>query len=196
MLGFPDRWVWDSWPVDDGAAHHLFYLQAARHGHPDGRHARASVGHAVSRDHTMPANPPPRSDPRTGSAAIIVPSMVRPVATTALGALEDRTATALAGFHFHLVKPVAMDVCLNTSTQLPHGQICQPYSLHLGLTWMGVEFFGVNLGGESRTILQDLPKKPAIEWPAQQNAAAPAGGHAHHDPAPPAREPGLRVRIK
>lgn len=28
------------------------------------------------------------------------------VATTALGSLEDRTATALAGFHFHLVKPV------------------------------------------------------------------------------------------
>lgn len=28
------------------------------------------------------------------------------VATTALGALEDRTATALAGFHFHLIKPI------------------------------------------------------------------------------------------
>jgi hypothetical protein len=95
------------------------------------------------------------------------------------------------------LKPVAMDVCLNTSTQLPTGQICQPYSMHLGMTWMGVEFFGLNLGGESRTILQDLPKKPAIDWPAQQNAAAPAAGHAHHhDPAPPAREPGLRVRIK
>lgn len=31
------------------------------------------------------------------------------VATTALGALEDRTATALAGFHFHLVKPVSVE---------------------------------------------------------------------------------------
>ena len=28
------------------------------------------------------------------------------VATTALGSLEDRTETALAGFHFHLVKPI------------------------------------------------------------------------------------------
>jgi CheY-like chemotaxis protein len=28
------------------------------------------------------------------------------VAVTAFGALEDRTATALAGFHFHLVKPI------------------------------------------------------------------------------------------
>lgn len=94
------------------------------------------------------------------------------------------------------LKPVAMDVCLNTSTQLPQGQICQPFSLHLGMTWMGVEFFGLNLGGESRTIMQDLPKKPAIDWPAQQNAA-PAGEHAHHQsPASPARERGLRVRIK
>jgi CheY-like chemotaxis protein len=30
------------------------------------------------------------------------------VATTALGGLEDRTATALAGFHFHLIKPIDM----------------------------------------------------------------------------------------
>jgi CheY-like chemotaxis protein len=28
------------------------------------------------------------------------------VATTALGDLEDRTRTALAGFHYHLTKPV------------------------------------------------------------------------------------------
>jgi CheY-like chemotaxis protein len=31
------------------------------------------------------------------------------VAATALGAVEERTLTALAGFHFHLVKPVAGD---------------------------------------------------------------------------------------
>ena len=94
------------------------------------------------------------------------------------------------------LKPVAMDVCLNTSTQLPHGQISNPFSLHLGLTWMGVEFFGLNLGGESRTILQDLPKKPSIDWPAQQNAG-PSGGHGHHHDTPPAaRDHGLRVRIK
>jgi CheY-like chemotaxis protein len=28
------------------------------------------------------------------------------VATTALGSLEDQTATALVGFHFHLLKPI------------------------------------------------------------------------------------------
>jgi hypothetical protein len=94
------------------------------------------------------------------------------------------------------LKPVAMDVCLNTSTQLPHGQISNPFSLHLGMTWMGVEFFGLNLGGESRTVMQDLPKKPSIDWPAQQNAA-PSGGHGHHHGTAPATgDRGLRVRIK
>jgi hypothetical protein len=90
------------------------------------------------------------------------------------------------------LKPVALDVCLNTSSKLPHGQIHQPFSYHLGLTWMGVEFFGVNFGGESRMILQDLPKKPAVEWPAQQNAA-PSEPSAV---SPAAGERGLRVRIK
>jgi CheY-like chemotaxis protein len=37
---------------------------------------------------------------RAGRRPILV------VATTALGSLEDRTRTALAGFHYHLVKPI------------------------------------------------------------------------------------------
>lgn len=31
------------------------------------------------------------------------------VATTALSSLEDRTETALSGFHFHLVKPISLE---------------------------------------------------------------------------------------
>jgi hypothetical protein len=97
------------------------------------------------------------------------------------------------------LKPVALDVCLNTSAKLPQGQICQPFSYHVGLTWFGVELFGVNFGGESRMVMQDLPKKPAVEWPAQQQAPSPA---PHHDAASPERafraagERGLRVRVK
>ena len=30
MLRLEDRWVWDSWVVDDGERYHLFYLQAPR----------------------------------------------------------------------------------------------------------------------------------------------------------------------
>jgi hypothetical protein len=97
------------------------------------------------------------------------------------------------------LKPVVMDLCLNTSSALPQGQICQPFNFHLGLTWFGMEFFGLNFGGESRTVLQDLPKRAAVEWPAQQNAT-PASA-PHQSPAtatPPSSSSGggLRVRIK
>ena len=95
------------------------------------------------------------------------------------------------------LKPVALDVCLNTSTKLPQGQICQPFSYHVGLTLFGVEYFGVNFGGESRIVMQDLPKKPAVDWPAQQNAA-PEPSHApmRDRSVPGASDRGLRVRIK
>lgn len=104
------------------------------------------------------------------------------------------------------LKPVALDVCLKTSSELPQGQICQPFSFHLGVTWFGMETFGLNFGGESRIVMQDLPKKPAIDWPAQQNAAAHDHHHnPQHDPhggataAPSSgggQNRGLRVRIK
>jgi hypothetical protein len=108
------------------------------------------------------------------------------------------------------LKPVALDVCLKSATTLPQGQICQPFSFHLGFTWFGMETFGVNFGGETRTVFQDLPKKPMVDWPAQQNV--PVGGqhehhHTPHDAAKTASssaagsftaggERGLRVRIK
>jgi beta-fructofuranosidase len=51
VLTLPDRWIWDSWPVDVGADRHLFFLQAPRSlGDPVARHLHARVGHAVSPD--------------------------------------------------------------------------------------------------------------------------------------------------
>lgn len=104
------------------------------------------------------------------------------------------------------LKPVALDVCLNTSSKLPQGQICQPYSHHLGLTMFGIEVFGLNFSGEARTLIQDVPKKPAVEWPAQQNAAPAASPYSGASPGSAsssggrsftaASERGLRVRIK
>ena len=96
------------------------------------------------------------------------------------------------------LKPVVMDLCLNSNSSLPKGEICQPYNFHLGLTWFGMEFFGLNFVGESRTVLQDLPKKPAIEWPAQQNAAPSSSPAAHMGAAgtSPSGAGSLRVRIK
>jgi hypothetical protein len=104
------------------------------------------------------------------------------------------------------LKPVALDLCVKTASSLPQGQICQPFSFHLGFTWFGLETFGLNFGGESRVVMQDLPKKPSVEWPAQQHAASGGTHHTQHGPAkggapadgsfPAAGERGLRVRIK
>lgn len=95
------------------------------------------------------------------------------------------------------LKPVALDVCLNNSTKLPHGVIQQPFSFHLGLTWGGMEFFGVNFGGESRVILQDLPKRSVVDWPAQQNAdPEPERESCRDESYAGGRDRGLRVRIK
>jgi hypothetical protein len=93
------------------------------------------------------------------------------------------------------LKPVVLDVCSTTSTKLPHGEICQPFNIHFGMTWFGVEFLGFNFGGESRTVMRDLPKKPAVDWPAQQNAAPHVASSARDD-APSASARGLRIRIK
>jgi beta-fructofuranosidase len=51
MLHLPDSWTWDFWVADTGTEYHLFFLYASRALHdPDRRHARASIGHAVSTD--------------------------------------------------------------------------------------------------------------------------------------------------
>ncbi len=51
MLRLDDDWVWDSWVADDGDLFHLFFLKAPRAlADPGLRHARATIGHATSRD--------------------------------------------------------------------------------------------------------------------------------------------------
>jgi hypothetical protein len=94
------------------------------------------------------------------------------------------------------LKPVVLDVCSTTSTKLPHGEISQPFNFHVGLTWFGTEFLGFNFGGESRTILRDLPKRPSIDWAAQENSASHATSAEPRDVTSPASARGLRIRIK
>lgn len=95
------------------------------------------------------------------------------------------------------LKPVVLDVCTTNSTKLPHGQISQPFNLHFGLTWFGLEVLGFNFGGESRTIMQDLPKRPAVDTGVQDNAApAASAAAADRQQHTGARVGGLRVRIK
>ncbi len=95
------------------------------------------------------------------------------------------------------LKPVVLDVCSTTSTKLPQGEIIQPFHLHFGVTMFGMEMLGFNLAGEQRTVLKKLPKKPAVEWPAQRNAhAPPSAADITPTPATAGRAGGLRIRIK
>lgn len=95
------------------------------------------------------------------------------------------------------LKPVVLDVCSTTTTKLPQGEIIQPFHLHFGVTMFGMEMFGFNLAGEQRTVMKKLPKKPAVDWPAQRNAAAPPQAHdMSPTPATAGRPGGLRIRIK
>jgi beta-fructofuranosidase len=86
MLRQPDRWIWDSWTVDDGLDHHLFYLQAPHEGDPHDRHLRASVGHAVSPDYrtwtVLPDALGPSASPAWDDLAIWTGSVVRDPAGT------------------------------------------------------------------------------------------------------------------
>ena len=95
------------------------------------------------------------------------------------------------------LKPVVLDVCSTTSTKLPQGEIIQPFHLHFGVTMFGMEMLGFNLAGEQRTVMKKLPKKPAVEWPAQHNISTPprAPGTAPTS-ATAGRAGGLRIRIK
>jgi hypothetical protein len=95
------------------------------------------------------------------------------------------------------LKPVVLDVCSTTSTKLPQGEIIQPFHLHFGVTMFGMEMLGFNLAGEQRTVLKKLPKKPAVEWPAQRNAPTPPpAADVASTAATGGRPGGLRIRIK
>jgi hypothetical protein len=125
---------------------------------------------------------------------LILPQPLKTEST--LDTKSDVTSDSKSAMSVDL-KPVALDVCVNSSSKLPQGQIHQPFTYHVGLTLFGFEFFGVNLGGESRVVLQDLPRKPSIEWPAQQNAPPSSTQTPRRDDAfPAAGDRGLRVRIK
>jgi len=50
-LRLADKWLWDFWFAQDGADHHVFYLQAPRSlKKAELRHWNTSIGHAISQD--------------------------------------------------------------------------------------------------------------------------------------------------
>jgi hypothetical protein len=71
----------------------------------------------------------------------------------------------------------------------------QPYSLHFGFTYMGMELFGVNVSSHSETFLNSPPKHPGHE-PHRHEQHDGCGEHHHNDQPEPPRRGGLRVRLK
>lgn len=93
------------------------------------------------------------------------------------------------------VKPLVVDSCQTLKlAPLPPIRMEQPYSQHFGLTYMGIELWGMNISGHSETILGSPPKSNA---PRTLVSHPPCDEPSAHQPS--RQRPssgGLRVRVK
>jgi hypothetical protein len=61
------------------------------------------------------------------------------------------------------IRPVVMDLCFKLEFGGPPPTcIRQPYNHHFGITLFGTEVLGFNFAGESRIIVDEVPKKPQL----------------------------------
>jgi hypothetical protein len=91
------------------------------------------------------------------------------------------------------IKPVTLDLCLKLDFGAPP-PVCvrQPYSHHFGVTLFGVELLGLNFSGESRIIVDELPKKPQVAWGGEE-AVRHSGGSRSAKVSE--ADSGLRIRF-
>lgn len=95
------------------------------------------------------------------------------------------------------IRPVVMDLCFKLELGgPPPTSIRRPYSHHFGITLFGTEVVGFNLVGESRMIIEELPKKPHLVLGGRHG-----GSHSHHEDhaghaeGKSGSEGGLRIRF-
>jgi hypothetical protein len=99
------------------------------------------------------------------------------------------------------IRPVVMDLCLKLEFGAPPPtSIRQPYNHHFGITLFGTEVLGFNFVGESRIIVEELPKKPQMVMGASHSSGHSGGhgdkrGHAGGGEGKAASEGGLRLRF-
>ena len=95
------------------------------------------------------------------------------------------------------LKPVAIDSCQTLKlAPLPPIKMEQPYCQHFGITFMGMELWGLNISGKYDTFLHSPPKQHHYTSQVPEPCGC-SGERAHepqHAPAQPAS--GLRVRVK
>jgi hypothetical protein len=94
------------------------------------------------------------------------------------------------------IKPLAVDSCTTIKlAPLPPVRMEQPYSQHYGITFMGIELFGLNISGKSEMFLHSPPKPShfgmEVGKPHDCREPAPA-----QKPAVGQRPAGLRVRVQ
>jgi len=95
------------------------------------------------------------------------------------------------------IKPLAVDSCSTIKlAPLPPIRMEQPYSQHLGITFMGVELWGINLSGKSEMFLHSPPRDRQFGAHPHE----PCDCRGEHDPKrkpePTRQSGGLRVRVK
>ena len=91
------------------------------------------------------------------------------------------------------IKPVQLDFCLKLDFGGPPPMcVRNPYSHHFGITLFGVELLGFNFSGESRTIIDELPKKPQVAWGGEHAVRRHSG---ERTPQVSEADSGLRIRF-
>ena len=94
------------------------------------------------------------------------------------------------------VKPLAVDSCSTIKlAPLPPIRMEQPYSQHFGITYMGMELWGINISGKSEMFLHSPPKERqfSVHTPEPCDCDEPA---SKRKPEFTRQTGGLRVRVK
>lgn len=94
------------------------------------------------------------------------------------------------------VKPLAVDSCSTIKlAPLPPIRMEQPYSQHFGITYMGVELWGINVSGKSEMFLHSPPKDRQFSGriPEPYDCDEP---ESKRKPEFTRQSGGLRVRVK
>jgi hypothetical protein len=113
-------------------------------------------------------------DDTTNTVKLETPQPLRSETTSTLVIRDPIRTESTASLD---VKPLALDQCLHVRLgPLPPTCIRQPYRLHVGLTFFGVEVFGLSVRGEAETTVTDIPTRPQVVSGDREGAAPAAGG--------------------
>lgn len=93
------------------------------------------------------------------------------------------------------IKPLVVDSCTTLKlAPLPPIRMEQPYSQHYGVTFMGMELWGLNISGKSEMFLHSPPKSPHFRVQEEESRSAHNESSAKSDSD--GAGGGLRVKVR